>query len=210
MRHSLILLAVVGLLAAAGARPADAQIYRWTDERGVPHYSEGLDSVPERYRSQAVPLGFRNAPAPSPAPATAPPGPGAPSGPKGAGGTTIQFKPGDRIMADARINGTTSVRLLLDTGADRTLISPRALTAAGVSLTRGTVPAQIVGATGTAEAQGVVVDSLEVGDARVGRLGVVAHDLDQSGIDGLLGRDFLEQFKVTIDSAAGVVTIAPK
>jgi hypothetical protein len=29
-------------------------------------------------------------------------------------------------------------------------------------------------------------------------------------MDGLLGRDFLDQFKVTIDSAAGRVTLSPK
>jgi hypothetical protein len=30
------------------------------------------------------------------------------------------------------------------------------------------------------------------------------------GADGTLGRDFLEQFNVNIDSAKGVVTLTPK
>jgi len=29
-------------------------------------------------------------------------------------------------------------------------------------------------------------------------------------VDGLLGRDFLDQFKVSIDSDTGIVTLAPK
>ena len=33
-----------------------AQIYRWVDERGGVHYSEGIDSIPERHRSHALPL----------------------------------------------------------------------------------------------------------------------------------------------------------
>ena len=58
--------------------------------------------------------------------------------------------------------------------------------------------------------QFVVVDSLEVGEARVGRMPVGAHDMRSRDGDGLLGRDFLDQFKVTIDAGKGVVTLAPK
>ena len=32
-------------------------LYRWTDGSGRVHYSQGLDSVPEQFRSSAVPLG---------------------------------------------------------------------------------------------------------------------------------------------------------
>jgi predicted aspartyl protease len=108
------------------------------------------------------------------------------------------------------VNGSHSVRLLLDTGADRTLISPRALVAAGVSLTRGSMTGSISGVTGTADVQAVALDSLEVGEARVGRLRVISYDMNQSGYDGLLGRDFLEQFNVSIDSSRGLVSIAPR
>ena len=33
---------------------AGAATYRWVDEQGVVHYAEGIDSVPERYRSVAT------------------------------------------------------------------------------------------------------------------------------------------------------------
>jgi predicted aspartyl protease len=191
IRATVLALALGVALLAAVPEPARAQIYRWVDERGTAHYVDGLDNVPQRYRSRATSLGMRNAPAAPPAAA-----PAEKAGPSGA--TTITFKPGDRILADARINGRAAVRLLLDTGADRTVIAPRALVAAGISLTRGTTAGQIVGVTGATDAQAVVLDSLEVGDARVAKLAVVSHDINQSGIDGLLGRDFLEQFKVTI------------
>lgn len=193
-------LALVLAFALARPTPSAAQIYRWVDERGNSHYTEGLDSVPERYRRQATPLGFRNAPA-TPAQPT--------EKPVATGGTTLRFAPGERIMAEARINGTAPVRLIVDTGADRTVIAPRALVAAGVAISRGT-RGQMVGATGATDVQGVAIDSLEVGDARVARMIVVSHDINQPGIDGLLGRDFLEQFNVTIDSRRGRVTIAPK
>lgn len=197
--------AAVLALTLAGAplsAAVAAEIYRYADESGTPHYVDGLQNVPERYRANATPIGLRNSP---PAPAGS-----APAGDTASGSTVVRFSPGQRITVDATVNGSTATRLLLDTGADQTLISPRVLAAAGVSLTRGATAGQVRGVTGSADVQGVVIDSLEVGEARVDRLTVIAHEMDQPGIDGLLGRDFLEQFNVTIDSSQGVVTIAPK
>lgn len=198
------LIGVVALVAALGvcASPAAAEIYRWIDDGGHAHYGEGLDSVPERFRARATPLGLRNAPASS--------SPQSAFREGTSGQTSIRYTPGERIMVAARINGSHSVRLLLDTGADRTLIAPRALVASGVSLAREGVRGAITGVTGTAEVQGVRIDSIEVGQARVSPLLVISYDMGQAGYDGLLGRDFLERFNVTMDSARGLVTIAPK
>jgi predicted aspartyl protease len=197
-------ISIVAVVAAVVlmASEAAAEIYKWTDDGGHAHYSEGLDSVPERFRARATPLGLRNAPVSASAPSAARPGP--------AGQASIRYTPGERIMVDARINGSHSVRLLLDTGADRTLIAPRALVASGVSLARDGVKGSITGVTGTAQVQGVRIDSLEVGEARVSPLLVISYDMGQAGYDGLLGRDFLEQFNVTMDAARGLVTLAPK
>jgi predicted aspartyl protease len=204
-RRHVLAMALAGTLGLMPAAPAWAQIYRWTDDRGVPHYSEGIDSVPERFRPGAVPLDLRNTPAPS-----TPSGAATPARPA-AGATTIRFSPGERIVVDGRLNGTTSVRLLVDTGADATTIAPRTLVAAGVSLTQGAVTGQIRGATGgVVDAVRVPVASLEIGEARVGPLQVIAHDVEGSGVDGLLGRDVLDQFSVGIDSATGTLTLAPK
>jgi len=182
------------LLLLAWTSPSEAQIYRWTDERGVTNYTEGLDSVPEKHRATAVAVG----------------GPGAAGPPeKAGGGTEIKFAPGREIVVEARLNGGTSVRLLLDTGAQRTVINPRVLVAAGVVLSTGQAM-QMKGATGTASVSTVQVDSVEVGQARVGKLAVISHDIEQDGVDGLLGRDFLDQFKVSIDNKEGIVTLSPK
>ena len=200
-------LPVAAILLLSRPIPSEAQIYRWIDERGVPHFSEGIDSVPEPYRPSAVPLGLRNAP---PAP-SAPAGAGGPGGGARAatGGTQITFTPGRAIVVEALINGGTPTKLILDTGAEKTVINPRVLAAAGASLTEGP-SAQIRGATGTATVRRVPLDSLEVGGAKVGKLLVISHDIEQDGVDGLLGRDFLEQFKVSIDSQAGIATLGPR
>ena len=200
-RHASTVL--VAALVAAWATQASAQFVRYIDDAGVAHYVEGFDRVPERYRDAAVVLNYRNAPAP-------PPGATSEKADRAGSGTVIRYTPGQPIMVDVRINGGASARLLLDTGADRTLISPRALAAGGVSLTRVYAQGQMASATGIDRVQFVVVNSLEIGEAKVSNLPVAAYEMPQSTGDGLLGRDFLDRFTVSIDSSRGVVTLTSK
>lgn len=202
-------LALVLLVSAAVLpSPAAAQFYRYVDDSGHVYFVEGLENVPMQHRGRAVPLGLRNSPA-APAP-SADGKPDAAVKSAATGGTTIKYSPGQRIMVDVRINGGGAATLLLDTGADRTLISPRALQAAGVSLTRPVGTGSMTGVTGSDQVQYVVVDSLAVGEARVGKMPVASYEMPGVQGDGLLGRDFLDQFKLNIDSRSGVVTLDPK
>ena len=43
---------LVAALLVLAARPSlsEALIYRWVDDKGVRHYSEGIDTVPEQFR----------------------------------------------------------------------------------------------------------------------------------------------------------------
>ena len=206
MRRGVLVALSLSALVTAWPPAARAEIYRYVDESGHAYYVDGLENVPERFRRAAAPVGLRNAP-PAPAATTSTP---ATDAAKPAGTAVIKYTPGQRIMVDVKINGGFTTKLLLDTGADRTMISPRTLQAAGVSLTKPVATGQITGATGTDKVDYVVVDSLEVGDARVGKLPVGSYELAGEGGEGLLGRDFLDQFKVTMDAAAGEVHLAPK
>jgi predicted aspartyl protease len=122
--------------------------------------------------------------------------------------TVIDFRPGQPIYVVARLNNVEIARLILDTGADRTVVAPLPLWRLGIS-TRNVPRGEITGVTGATAADMVRVNSVEVGAARVGPLTIVAHDTDFKNADGLLGRDFLDQFTLTIDGKAGVVTLAP-
>ena len=204
MRRAIIVALSLSLLIATPPSRADAQAYRYTDERGQNHYADGLEKIPERYRGAVVPLGLRNAP---PSPVSAAVGTAA----KAPGSAVIKYTPGQRIMVDVKINGEFTAQLLLDTGADRTMISPRTLVAAGVAVSRPVATGSITGATGTDRINYVIVESLEVGEARVGRLPVGSYELAGAGVgDGLLGRDFLDQFRITFEAAKGEVHLAPK
>ena len=201
----LLSLAILGLsLATLGLWPATAwaQMYRWTDEQGGVHYSQGIDSVPERFRSKAQLLAYPDRPA-SPAASSSP------AESDASRVTRIPFTPGKPIMVSAKINGEGSAQLMLDTGASVTVINPRVLAGMGIG-SRDAVRGSVKGATGTADVLFVPVQSIEVGGVRSGPLRVAAHDVDLGQGDGLLGRDFLDQFTVNIDSTAGVVTISPK
>lgn len=179
-----------------------AQMYRWTDEQGGTQYSQGIDSVPDRFRSKARLLTFPERPA-APAASPLPDGGGAPQV------TRIPFTPGKAIMVTAKINGGGSAQLMLDTGASVTVINPRVLAAMGIG-SREALRGSVRGATGTADVLFVPVQSIEVGGARSGPLRIASHDVELGQGDGLLGRDFLDQFMVNIDSTAGVVTLSPR
>jgi len=206
MRRAVTVALSLSLLLAASPQAARAEIYRYVDAQGQSYYVDGFQNVPQQYRRSAIPIGMRNLPAPAVSATPAEGGGGA----KPAGAAVIKYTPGQRIMVDVKINGSYFARLLLDTGADRTMISPRTLQAAGVSITRPVASGQITGATGTDRIDYVVVESLEVGDARVGKMPVGSYELAGDSGEGLLGRDFLDQFKVTMDATAGEVHLAPE
>ena len=170
---------LLGLLLLPG--PALAQVYRWEDEQGTIHYTNpSMSPPPSDQAPSASPQGI----------------------------TRISFIPGSQILVSATINGAGPVTLILDTGSDRTVVAPSALWRLGVP-TGNTPRAEIKGVTGTSPVDLVWVTSVEVGDAAVGPLLIIAHDADLRQADGLLGRDFLVNFTVTIDPKEGVVTLTP-
>jgi predicted aspartyl protease len=197
----LTLLTIWGALSLL-TTPAFAETYKWTDDQGGVHYTQGMDSVPAGFRSSAQMMAFPERPA---APVTS----ASPGDAAGGSTTRVPFTPGKPIMVSAKVNGGSTANLMLDTGASVTVINPRVLTGMGIGSTQA-IRGSVKGATGSADVLFVPIQSIEVGSSRSGPLRIAAHDVDLSQGDGLLGRDFLDQFKVTIDSTAGIVTIAPK
>jgi hypothetical protein len=185
---------LIGVLVSS----AGAQVYHWVDDQGVVHYTTGIESVPERYRPAARAMAVSSG---------EPPLPGAPAAAR-AGTTVIPFVAGAPILVAARINEAGPVTLILDTVADRTMVAPEALARLGI-VTPNTYRAEIRGVTGVTRADVLWIESLDVGGARAGPLAIVAHDAGLSQVDGLLGRDFLSLFSVTIDTRASIVTLEP-
>ncbi len=176
-----------------------ADIYYWVDDQGTQYYTTRLESIPEPYRSKAVPLPLPTSP---PVPPEITPRPS----PKGL--TKILFTPGSPVLVSAKINGAGPIILILDTGAEHTLVAPSALSRLGIS-NENALRGVLKGVTGASYTEAVWVNSVEVEEARVGPLLIIAHDADLKGADGLLGRDFLANFNVTIDAKEEIATLAP-
>ena len=161
------------------------------------HYTADVDAIPPAYRDAAQLLA---APQPRQPP---PPGPEP---------TELRVGPDAPITVTARLNGVP-LTLVVDTGADRTVLSPSAIERAGLGDQAGR-PVQIMGATGMATATLVTVPLLDIAGARSGPLAVIVHALPSAGrvesADGLLGRDALDAFTLTVDAASGRATLTPR
>ncbi len=96
-----------------------------------------------------------------------------------------------RIWAPVRINGQGPFRLVLDTGASHSALTPRLAATLGISLDSGDM-VMLRGATGSVAVPMVPVETLEVGDLLIEprRLAVVPDAL--GGAEGVLGSDGFE------------------
>lgn len=112
---------------------------------------------------------------------------------------------GKSLIVQARLNGTRDARLILDTGADVTILSHALALDLGIfpSAPLSTVTLNTVG--GQVRADVVRVGSVSVGEAEARDVLAVIHDLPDAptGIDGLLGLTFLDRFVVTVDTLKG-------
>jgi hypothetical protein len=174
-------------------------IYYWVDDQGIQYYTTRLESIPEPYRSKAIPLPLPTSP---PVPLEITPRP------LQKGLIKVPFTPGSPVLVSAKINGGGPITLILDTGADRTMVAPSALSRLGISF-ENSLRGVVRGVTGASYAEAVWVNSVEIEEAKVGPLLIIAHDAELKGADGLLGRDFLANFNVTIDAKERIVTLAP-
>jgi hypothetical protein len=194
-------LLAAALLVVAFPGVLRAEIVRWTDERGITHYSEGLDTVPERYRAGAEPLGIRNRPTT----------PGTDRPVIRPEGEIIRFTPGRHIYIDVRINDSVSARLVPRHGRGADDDQPAHPRRRRVPFGQGrTVRRRGIADGVYVDAVRVPVQSLTVGNARVERMAVNAYDMGARDMEGLLGQDFLGHFNVSIDPALGIVTLKPR
>jgi predicted aspartyl protease len=185
------------LATAALAVPASAELYQWTDGDGVLHYTSDPATIPESYREGARDLG-------SPRAREAP----ASEGRRSVEAGVMRFNSGAPVVAPVLINGV-ALRLMVDTGADRTMISPAAAARTGLGVDAGS-SVRVLGVTGGAMASEMTVTHMEVAGARVGPVRVIVLDTPAASVDGLLGRDVLDFFTLTVDSNAGRATLTPR
>lgn len=120
------------------------------------------------------------------------------------------YRVGRSLVVQARLNGERDARFIVDTGADITLLSHEVVRDLGLVPTASapTITLNTVG--GTIRADMIRVGVIAVGEAEVRNVMVAVHDLPDAatGVDGLLGLSFLDQFLVTLDLQEGKLHLA--
>lgn len=111
-----------------------------------------------------------------------------------------------RIWAPVYIDGRGPYRLVLDTGANRSVIVDRVAQELGESA-RSDTRVRVRGVTGEAVVPVARVDSLEIGDLRIApvNLPIVADVF--GGADGILGNEGLRDKRIVIDFRRDSITV---
>ncbi len=114
---------------------------------------------------------------------------------------------GDHFLVAARLADGRSVRLLIDTGASMTILTPPIL--AGGDYTDTGQRRVFSTANGRVTAPVYRLDALSVGDWQVSEIEVGVLELaDSPHIDGLLGMNFLRHFQFFIDQNQAVLRLS--
>lgn len=107
---------------------------------------------------------------------------------------------GNHYIVDATPAHGQSIRLLIDTGASLTILTPDVLEQRGIRYQNTGRTAVFSTANGPVRAPIYKLDSLTVGDWQVNQLEIGVLELDgRSAMDGLLGMNFLNHFRFFID-----------
>ncbi|MBI3268077.1 MAG: retropepsin-like domain-containing protein [Planctomycetes bacterium] len=121
---------------------------------------------------------------------------------------TRSFRPGQGLIVVRTevvgVHGRALLRLALDTGATSSLINAGPLVALGYDPGASNDRVQVTTGSGIEFAPRVTLDRIRaLGKAR-GRFPILAHTLPTSaGVDGLLGLDFLQGWRLTVDFRLG-------
>ena len=191
----LALWAVLVGCASTATLASAGEMYRWVDEQGRVH----LTDTPPKSKSDVQDLKVYK---PSETPPRSEPG-GIPSVEVGRSRLTAT-KPGGVVVVEAVLNRHLTVPLMLDTGADLTILTKQAAQELRLPALERLPKLQFGTAGGAVNFPITTLQSLRVGTAEA-RDVTVAIDIDGHLPVGLLGMSFLRHFKVTVDHQRGQV-----
>lgn len=200
MRFHTILIAALFFFSYPVSSRA-AEFFRWVDDKGVVHFTDNLHNIPEKNRSSATRIKGRETPRNE-----------EPSSPSSLDKASIPFqKKGAVVIVQATLNEKAAARFVVDTGASYTVISQAIAKELEIDLEKKlpTIPFQT--ANGSILAPLVSLDSIEVGGMQVKDLTAAVHDVfPDPSISGLLGLNFLSNFRMDIDTTNGVLHLEKK
>jgi aspartyl protease family protein len=177
-----------------------AEFYRWVDDKGIVHFTDNLHNIPENRRGTVKRIqgnaDAKSLPAPPLTPTKA----------------SVPFeKHGSVVIVQATLNGKAPVKLILDTGATFTMISSATAKQLDIDTNQNTRSMPFQTANGMIQAALINLDSISVAGLELKNLTAAVHDaLPDPEVAGLLGLNFLTNFRLDIDSEKGVVHLEKK
>jgi len=117
------------------------------------------------------------------------------------------LRSGNHFLVDASL-GSQQARLLIDTGASLTMLTPETLKRRGVAAHATGRTGIFNTANGRVSAPIYRLDTLSVGDWQVSNLDVGVLELDDPQFDGLLGMNFLGHFQFFIDQNEALLRLS--
>jgi clan AA aspartic protease (TIGR02281 family) len=114
------------------------------------------------------------------------------------------------IPVDAFLNGSYLQKFEIDTGASICTIPTSAVEALGITIDESTPVRALAGVSGEGTAYEVTIDSIEVQGSSVNGVKALVIDLPTMPDHGLLGLNFLHNFRVEIDKKKGLLRLAKK
>ena len=178
-----------------------AEYYRWIDQNGVVHFTDNLHNIPEKQRPTANRIQTKE-------------NPRSPEAEKPAvvGKASVPIeKHGQVVVIEATLNGKTSAKFVVDTGASYTMISSAVARELNIDVSQNqrTMPFQT--ANGLIQAPLTNLDSIAVGGMEIKNLTAAVHDaVPDPNVSGLLGLNFLSNFRMDIDTQKGVLHLEKK
>jgi clan AA aspartic protease (TIGR02281 family) len=195
----IVLVAVLIWLVSAPLKAAE--YYRWVDENGVLHITDNLHNVPEKQRGSAKRIQAQESPRVA-EPEQKPP-------PRKA--SIPMERHGEVVIIQATLNNKRSAKFVVDTGASYTLISNAV--ARDLAIDVGPTPKtlQFQTANGLIEAPVTRLESIAVGGMEIRNLPTAVHDaVPDPQVAGLLGLNFLSNFRMDIDTQKGMLHLEKK
>jgi clan AA aspartic protease (TIGR02281 family) len=178
-----------------------ADYYRWVDQNGVVHLTDNLHNIPETQRGKAGRIESNESPRSQPPPVAPPPSK-----------ASIPFeKQGQVVIVEATLNKKTAVKFVVDTGASYTMISSAVAKELDIDTEQNRKTAPFQTANGIIQAPLVNLESIAVGGIEILNLTAAVHDaIPDAKVAGLLGLNFLSNFRMDIDTQKGVLHLEKK
>jgi clan AA aspartic protease (TIGR02281 family) len=195
----MLYLAILCLLLHATPSFA-AEYYRWVDANGVVHFTDTLHNIPEKQRDSATRMRVRESPRSA---ETAPP-------PAVKASVPIE-KHGQVVVIEATLNKKRAAKFVVDTGSSYTMISSALARELEIDLTRDPRRMPFQTANGIIQAPLTNLESVTVGGMEIKNLTAAVHDaVPDPQVVGLLGLNFLSNFRMDIDTQQGVLHLEKK